>query len=174
MGTGTTRQFVGGAVLSSLPLQVFLYFHTLLLPIWIAIYLPLHFTQPELSVQHTATVATLAVGDALRIWLGYYGNLSEQLMSLIGFTLFSLGLAPTAIVLILYFPVDPLQFGITLQVLLFIAVELVLGVLTAHRMNFTQITRFKVAYDQAWRAGTLRPNAFQHPASSGDMQLDYN
>ncbi|XP_032085333.1 transmembrane protein 17A-like [Thamnophis elegans] len=84
----------GQMVLSSLPLQMLLYFNAFFLPFWClseAIMLELKFSLLPLYYQCLLVAAYLTIVgvEAARLFLGYVGNLQEKVPELAGFLLLS-------------------------------------------------------------------------------------
>ncbi|XP_070618092.1 transmembrane protein 17B-like [Erythrolamprus reginae] len=84
----------GHILLSSLPLQMLLYFNVFFLPFWClseAIMLELKFNLLPLYYQCLLVAAYLTIvgAEAARLFLGYVGNLQEKVPELAGFLLLS-------------------------------------------------------------------------------------
>ncbi|VDN50697.1 unnamed protein product, partial [Dracunculus medinensis] len=83
-------------ILSSLPLQIALYYNICIAPFWFS-YLTLTY---KLIVSTTCVVAILI--EFIRLYLGYYGNLAEKVPALSGFWITTLVLQ-TPIEIFLFF-----------------------------------------------------------------------
>ncbi|XP_060539635.1 transmembrane protein 17B-like [Pantherophis guttatus] len=84
----------GHTVLSSLPLQMLLYFNVFFLPFWClseAVMLELKFSLLPLYYQCLLVAAYLTIVgvESARLFLGYVGNLQEKVPELAGFVLLS-------------------------------------------------------------------------------------
>uniref|UniRef100_A0A670YYY7 Transmembrane protein 17 n=1 Tax=Pseudonaja textilis TaxID=8673 RepID=A0A670YYY7_PSETE len=84
----------GQTVLSSLPLQMLLYFNVIFLPFWClseAVMLELKFSLLSLCYQCllVAAYVTIVGAESARLLLGYIGNLQEKVPELAGFLLLS-------------------------------------------------------------------------------------
>ncbi|XP_026547323.1 transmembrane protein 17B-like, partial [Notechis scutatus] len=85
---------LGHTALSSLPLQMLLYFNVIFLPFWSlseAIMLELKFSLLSLYYQCllVAAYVTIVGAESARLFLGYIGNLQEKVPELAGFLLLS-------------------------------------------------------------------------------------
>ncbi|XP_049830039.1 transmembrane protein 17-like isoform X1 [Schistocerca gregaria] len=86
---------VGTEALSSLPLQMALYFSVIFFPVWLSsMTVMFHFKYGCLTVLYRFLVSTVlltaAVNECLRLYFGYIGNLSDKVPELAGFWLLSL------------------------------------------------------------------------------------
>lgn len=86
---------VGVEALSSLPLQMALYFSVIFFPVWLSsMAVMLHLKYGCLTILYRFLVTTVllaAIGnECLRLYLGYIGNLSDKVPELAGFWLLSL------------------------------------------------------------------------------------
>nr|CAD7198552.1 unnamed protein product [Timema douglasi] len=142
--------YFGNEIISSLPLQMSLYFNVLFFPIWlITVAVMLHVKYDCLSNMYRFIVVTILVAvigiECLRLYLGYLGNLSEKIPELAGFWMLSL---------LLQFPLQIFLFanertvpqvveravqGVMLSLLV---VELVSGFIALRRAARHQTKRF--------------------------------
>ncbi|XP_066466045.1 transmembrane protein 17B-like [Tiliqua scincoides] len=128
----------GHKQLSSLPLQMMLYFHTFFLPFWClseGVMLELKYSLLPTTAYYycyqfllVAAYLTLILVESLRLYLGYIGNLQEKVPELAGFLLLSILIElPTLLFMLtdLYGVRLPLETAVHLILLLFLASEII-------------------------------------------------
>nr|XP_060641336.1 transmembrane protein 17B-like [Anolis sagrei ordinatus] len=124
--------YPGHAVLSSLPLQMMLYFNAFYFPFWCVsegIMLELKFSLLPAYNQFLLLSAylTLTLAEVLRLYLGYIGNLQEKVPELAGFLLLSFMIEVPTVLFILadmYTLRLPLETAVNLLLLLFLVSEI--------------------------------------------------
>nr|CAD7443212.1 unnamed protein product [Timema bartmani] len=156
--------YFGNEIISSLPLQMSLYFNVLFFPIWlITVAVMLHVKYDCLSNMYRFIVVTVLVAvigiECLRLYLGYLGNLTEKIPELAGFWMLSL---------LLQFPLQIFLFanertvpqvveravqGVMLSLLV---VELVSGFIALRRAARHQTKRKKHYGDEVCRNNAAR------------------
>ncbi|KAJ8944533.1 hypothetical protein NQ318_009696, partial [Aromia moschata] len=93
--TDTYIFFLGRHVLSNLPLQMALYFNVIFAPVW-TVFIVLFLIENYSSYNElykfiiVTIIATLFVVEALRLYLGYEGNLRDRIPELAGFWMLTL------------------------------------------------------------------------------------
>ncbi|XP_071508587.1 transmembrane protein 17-like [Diadema antillarum] len=140
----------GNEMVSSLPLQVSLYFNVMFFPIWVVtcmVMLQLKFSHLNQIYQFvTITMYVVLTGvEVIRLYLGYLGNLQERVPELAGFWLLTLVLQ---FPLLLFLTVDshsmpfPIERAVHMVFLLFLAFDVLAGYLALQRMTQHQVMKF--------------------------------
>ncbi|KAG7274780.1 hypothetical protein CRUP_015767 [Coryphaenoides rupestris] len=122
-------------VVSSLPLQMCLYFNMWFFPLWwISEVVMLHLKYPALPDYYkfilVTVVVVMTVIEAIRLYLGYAGNLQEKVPELAGFWLLSILLQFPLILFQLFnesIIILPLERGVHIVLGLFILTQAVCG-----------------------------------------------
>ncbi|KAJ7309591.1 hypothetical protein JRQ81_007644 [Phrynocephalus forsythii] len=122
----------GPAVLSSLPLQMLLYFNAFYCPFWclsegVMLELKFHLLPNYYQALHVAAYLVIICVEALRLYLGYIGNLQEKVPELAGFALLSFLVEMPTLLFILADPYVlrlPLEIAVHLVLLLFLTSEI--------------------------------------------------
>ncbi|NXI47520.1 TMM17 protein, partial [Galbula dea] len=132
----------GNEILSSLPLQMSLYFNVYYFPFWWLItVVMLHLKYPALSDYYKFILVTVMILASLievtRLYLGYMGNLQEKVPELAGFWLLSL-LLQLPIILFLLFNDNlnnqPLERAVHTIFTLFLTFQVTAAFFTLRRM----------------------------------------
>ncbi|XP_008335724.1 transmembrane protein 17B [Cynoglossus semilaevis] len=129
-------------VLSSLPLQMSLYFNMWFFPLWwISETVMLHFKYPFLSDYYKFILVTvlllMTLFEGIRLYLGYMGNLQEKVPELAGFWLLSILLQFPLILFQLFneaILIQPLERGVHIVLAIFILTQAVAGFLALRDM----------------------------------------
>ncbi|XP_054767625.2 transmembrane protein 17-like [Lytechinus pictus] len=140
----------GNELVSSLPLQVSLYFNAFFFPIWVVtcvIMLQLKFAHLNQIYQFISiTMYVVLTGvEIIRLYLGYLGNLQERVPELAGFWLLTLILQ---FPLVLYLLVDsrampfPIERAVHVIFILFLAFDIIAGFFALKRMTQHQVMKF--------------------------------
>ncbi|CAG0890000.1 unnamed protein product [Cyprideis torosa] len=143
----------GMEVVSSLPLQMCLYFNAFFFPCWLAASLMTLFVKfPYLSeiFQPLAVAMACSVSalEVIRIYLGYSGNLSEKIPELVGFWLLTLLIELPLISFALFSSgLKTIVFERTLNAFLAVLVllELVFGYMAIQCIAQEQMKRFHLS-----------------------------
>ncbi|KFO84378.1 Transmembrane protein 17, partial [Buceros rhinoceros silvestris] len=144
-------------IVSSLPLQMSLYFNVYFFPFWWLItVVMLHLKYPALSDYYKfilVTVLMLASAiEAVRLYLGYMGNLQEKVPELAGFWLLSLLLQLPIILFLLFnngLKIQPLERAVHAIFALFLTVQVITAFVTLKRMVNKLATHFGlIKFDQ--------------------------
>ncbi|XP_032814063.1 transmembrane protein 17 [Petromyzon marinus] len=145
----------GTVVVSSLPLQMSLYFSAFYYPCWVTSEAVMLATKYPYLATHYAVVLTtvlvfMAVIEMSRLYLGYAGNLGEKVPELAGFWLLSLLLQTPLLLLQLLLgrdtvPLHGAQVGVLSVLALLLATQLVLAFTTLRCMTARRATHFHVA-----------------------------
>ncbi|XP_013980564.1 transmembrane protein 17B [Salmo salar] len=122
-------------VVSSLPLQMSLFFNMCFFPLWwISEVVMLHLKYPALPDYYKFILITILIlmtlVEAIRLYLGYAGNLQEKVPELAGFWLLSLLLQFPLILFQLFnqaILIQPLERGVHLILALFILTQALSG-----------------------------------------------
>ncbi|KAJ8002957.1 hypothetical protein DPEC_G00164350 [Dallia pectoralis] len=122
-------------VVSSLPLQMSLFFNMSFFPLWlISEVVMLHLKYPVLPDYYkfilTTIVILMTLIEAIRLYLGYTGNLQEKVPELAGFWLLSLLLQFPLILFLLFNQAvltQPLEIGVHIILALFILTQAISG-----------------------------------------------
>ncbi|XP_062523273.1 transmembrane protein 17B-like [Corticium candelabrum] len=150
---GSTSQaslLTGGEILSNLPLQMSLFFNAWFSPFWIVTCLyMLGFKFASLAFHYKVILITIyivmAIVEAVRLYLGYVGNLQEKVPELAGFWLLTLVIQlPLLLFLLLNTAtvVLPLERGVHSPMVLFLFLEIFLGYWAIRIMIRAQAAKF--------------------------------
>ncbi|XP_014820279.1 PREDICTED: transmembrane protein 17-like [Calidris pugnax] len=144
-------------ILSSLPLQMSLYFNVYFFPFWwLSAVVMLHVKYPVLSDYYKFILVTIMILTSLieiiRLYLGYMGNLQEKVPELAGFWLLTL-LLQLPIILFLLFNegliILPLERAVHIVFALFLMFQVVAAFVTLKRMVNKLATHFRLnEFDQ--------------------------
>uniref|UniRef100_A0A1A8NDT8 Transmembrane protein 17 n=3 Tax=Nothobranchius TaxID=28779 RepID=A0A1A8NDT8_9TELE len=129
-------------VLSSLQLQMSLYFNTWFFPFWwISEAVMLHLKYPALPNYYKFVLVTvlllMTLIEAIRLYLGYSGNLQEKVPELAGFWLLSILLQFPLILFQLFneaIIILPLERGVHMVLAIFILTQAVFGFVALREM----------------------------------------
>ncbi|XP_042661229.1 transmembrane protein 17B-like isoform X1 [Tyto alba] len=130
-------------VLSSLPLQMMLYFNVYYFPVWclaegMMLQLKYHLLPRHYQFLLVAAFLILTVGEGSRLYLGYMGNLQEKVPELAGFLLLSFLIQ---LPLLLFLLTDshitplPLEMAVHSLFLAFLVAEIVAAFLALKTMT---------------------------------------
>uniref|UniRef100_A0ABI7VR70 Transmembrane protein 17 n=2 Tax=Felidae TaxID=9681 RepID=A0ABI7VR70_FELCA len=154
-------------MVSSLALQMSLYFNTYFFPLWwVSSIMMLQMKYSVLPDYYKFIVVTVIIIitliEAIRLYLGYMGNLQEKVPELAGFWLLSL-LLQLPLILFLLFNEGltnlPLEKAIHIIFTLFLTFQVVSAFVTLRKMVNQLATRFHLQdFDRlsAYRGGTRR------------------
>ncbi|XP_042297399.1 transmembrane protein 17B-like [Sceloporus undulatus] len=158
----------GHTVLSSLPLQMMLYFNVFYLPFWClseGVMLELKYCLLPAYYQFLLLTAylMLILVETLRLYLGYIGNLQEKVPELAGFVLLSFLIEMPVLLFILtdeHIIRLPLEMAVHLVLLLFLASEiaaafLALKMMTKQLAMQFYLKQFEEGADQEGQPGRM-------------------
>ncbi|KAM3937596.1 transmembrane protein 17B-like isoform 1-T1 [Leptodactylus fuscus] len=140
----------GHEVVSSLPLQMTLYFNVAFFPIWfisevIMLELKYHLLPGYYQVLLVTAVTILTLIESLRLYLGYIGNLHEKVPELAGFLLLTF-LIQTPLILFLLTDeqiiILPLEFAVHAIYITFLQTELLVSFYVLKIMTRQLATQF--------------------------------
>ena len=152
-GGRPARPALGHELVASLPLQMCLYFNLLFLPCWAAVLAVVFHTKLDrMDFLSRYIYVTVAAGALLmelaRLYVGYMGNLREDVPDLAGFWLITLLLA-CPLHGILLFNSGALRLAPELAVVgpqaVFVVTELALGYVAVRRLAQHQVRKFHAA-----------------------------
>ncbi|XP_049713453.1 transmembrane protein 17 [Elephas maximus indicus] len=137
-------------MVSSLALQMSLYFNTYFFPLWwVSSVMMLHIKYPILPDYYKFIVVTIIILvtliEVIRLYLGYMGNLQEKVPELAGFWLLSLLLQLPLILFLLFnegLKSLPMEKAIHIIFTLFLTFQVVAAFLALKRMVNQLATRF--------------------------------
>ncbi|NXX89673.1 TMM17 protein, partial [Centropus bengalensis] len=137
-------------ILSSLPLQMSLYFNVYYFPFWwLSTVVMLHLKYPVLSDYYKFILITIMILASLieiiRLYLGYMGNLQEKVPELAGFWLLSLLLQLPMILFLLFnegLKIQPLERAVHIVFVLFLTFQVIAAFVTLKRMANKLATHF--------------------------------
>ncbi|XP_072529820.1 transmembrane protein 17B [Salminus brasiliensis] len=137
-------------VVSSLPLQMSLFFNLCFFPLWwISEVVMLHLKYPALPDYYKFILITILILmtliEGIRLYLGYAGNLQEKVPELAGFWLLSLLLQFPLILFLLFneaILIQPLERGVHIILALFILAEALSGFVALRAMVRHTESRF--------------------------------
>ncbi|NWY05342.1 TMM17 protein, partial [Nothoprocta ornata] len=137
-------------IISSLPLQMSLYFNVYYFPLWwISTVVVLYMKYPALSDYYKFIVVTVIILASLievvRLYLGYMGNLQEKVPELAGFWLLSLLLQLPIILFLLFneaLKIQPLERSVNIIFALFLTFQVIAGFLALKKMVNQLATHF--------------------------------
>ncbi|XP_053497451.1 transmembrane protein 17B isoform X1 [Ictalurus furcatus] len=140
-------------VVSSLPLQMALFFNMCFFPLWwISEVVMLQLKYPALPDYYKVILITVLILmtliEAIRLYLGYAGNLQEKVPELAGFWLLSLLLQFPLILFQLFneaILIQPLERGVHIVLALFILTEAVSGFVALRAMVRHTESRFHLS-----------------------------
>ncbi|NXV71899.1 TMM17 protein, partial [Atlantisia rogersi] len=144
-------------IVSSLPLQMSLYFNVYYFPFWwLSAVVMLHQKYPELSDYYKFILVTIMILasliEVIRLYLGYMGNLLEKVPELAGFWLLSLLLQLPVILFLLFnegLKIQPLERAVHIIFALFLTFQVVAAFVTLKRMVNKLATHFRLnEFDQ--------------------------
>ncbi|NXC32266.1 TMM17 protein, partial [Campylorhamphus procurvoides] len=139
-------------IISSLPLQMSLYFNVYFFPFWwLSTVVILYLKYPVLSDYYKFILVTIMILasliEAIRLYLGYMGNLQEKVPELAGFWLLSL-LLQLPIILFLLFnegaKIQPLERAVHIVFAFFLAFQVITAFVTLRRMVNKLATHFRL------------------------------
>ncbi|XP_069601493.1 transmembrane protein 17B-like isoform X1 [Ranitomeya imitator] len=140
----------GHEVVSSLPLQMALYFNVLFFPIWfisevIMLELKYHLLPAYYQYLLIAAVTILTITESLRLYLGYIGNLQEKVPELSGFLLLTFLIQMPLILFLLtdeQIVILPLEFAVHTIYIIFLNFELLVSFFALKIMTQQLATQF--------------------------------
>ncbi|NXD63228.1 TMM17 protein, partial [Eolophus roseicapillus] len=144
-------------VVSSLPLQMSLYFNVYFFPFWwLSIVVMLHLKYPDLSDYYKFILVTIMILTSLieviRLYLGYMGNLQEKVPELAGFWLLTLLLQLPTILFLLFnegLKIQPLERAVNSIFAVFLTFQVIAAFVTLKRMVNKLATHFRLnEFDQ--------------------------
>uniref|UniRef100_A0A0A9WLI9 Transmembrane protein 17B n=1 Tax=Lygus hesperus TaxID=30085 RepID=A0A0A9WLI9_LYGHE len=143
----------GNEVLSNLPLQVALYFNIIYFPVWLIVNFELLPVKCELLTALYRFIlylvlATVIVVEVVRLYMGYIGNLKEQIPEMAGFWLLTILLqTPLQLFLLACSGLYPTLLDSIMQFImcLFLLLELVFGFIALRRSAKHSVQSFHLA-----------------------------
>jgi len=137
-------------MLSCLPLQMTVVFNILFFPFWIIstslmLNLKYDYLSKELRVILMAAIIIFSVVEAIRLYLGFVGNMSEKVPELAGFLLLTLlPQTPVILFLLFYTPfiITPLEYAVHPILVFMIFIEILTSVRTVKLMARQQATKY--------------------------------
>ncbi|XP_058278796.1 transmembrane protein 17B-like [Hirundo rustica] len=152
-------------VLSSLPLQVMLYFNVYYFPVWclaegIMLHLKYHLLPWHYQFLLVTAFLILSLAEGSRLYLGYLGNLQEKVPELAGFLLLSFLIQ---LPLLLFLLTDSQVIHLPLEVpmhslfLAFLLLEIVAAFLALRTMTKQLAAQFYLRQFQEGGRGRLEP-----------------
>ncbi|XP_023716245.1 transmembrane protein 17 isoform X3 [Cryptotermes secundus] len=143
------KEFIalGTEIVSSLPLQMSLYFNVVFFPVWLYECL----SNIYRFIVVTVLIAVIGI-ECLRLYMGYLGNLTEKIPELAGFWMLSLLLQmPLQLFLFVNEETVPLPIERVVQgvMLSFLAVQLVSGFFALRHASQHQANRFHIMQFQS-------------------------
>ncbi|XP_055570814.1 transmembrane protein 17 [Falco biarmicus] len=144
-------------IVSSLPLQMSLYFNVYFFPFWwLSTVVMLHLKYPILSDYYKFILVTIMILasliEVIRLYLGYMGNLQEKVPELAGFWLLSLLLQLPIILFLLFnegLRIQPLERAVNMIFALFLTFQVIAAFVTLKRMANKLATQFRLReFDQ--------------------------
>ncbi|XP_044310597.1 transmembrane protein 17 [Varanus komodoensis] len=139
-------------IVSSLPLQMSLYFNLCFFPCWwLSSVVMLQLKYPVLPDYYKFILVTIIVLTSLieiiRLYLGYMGNLQEKVPELAGFWLLSLLLQLPLILFVLLnegLEIQPLERAVNIIFVVFLVFQVITAFLALKRMVNQLATRFRL------------------------------
>ncbi|NXE81484.1 TMM17 protein, partial [Cochlearius cochlearius] len=139
-------------IVSSLPLQMSLYFNVYFFPFWwLSAVVMLHLKYPVLSDYYKFILVTIMILasliEVIRLYLGYMGNLQEKVPELAGFWLLSLLLQLPIILFLLFnegLKIQPLERVVHIIFALFLTFQVIAAFVTLKRMVNKLATHFRL------------------------------
>ncbi|XP_063695059.1 transmembrane protein 17-like [Bolinopsis microptera] len=146
--------FLGSEIISSLPLQMALFYNFYFSPIWFTATLTAliskHSALPDTYQFVTPTIfCIMTVCEAIRLYFGYLGNLQERVPELAAFWMVTLVLQlPLCLLSLLNTDANllPLEVSVQVILLLFVVVELLISTSTIRHMTSVQETKFNLLH----------------------------
>ncbi|NXT33657.1 TMM17 protein, partial [Pelecanoides urinatrix] len=144
-------------ILSSLPLQMSLYFNVYFFPLWwLSTVAMLHLKYPVLSDYYKFILVTVMILasliEVIRLYLGFMGNLQEKVPELAGFWLLSLLLQLPIILFLLFnegLQIQPLERAVHIVFALFLTFQVIAAFVALKRMVNKLATHFHLnEFDQ--------------------------
>ncbi|XP_025936580.1 transmembrane protein 17 [Apteryx rowi] len=144
-------------IISSLPLQMSLYFNVYFFPLWwLSTVVMLQLKYPVLSDYYKFIVVTVIILasliEVIRLYLGYMGNLQEKVPELAGFWLLSLLLQLPIILFLLFnegLKIQPLERAVNIIFALFLTFQVIAAFLALKKMVNQLATHFRLnEFDQ--------------------------
>ncbi|XP_052640201.1 transmembrane protein 17 isoform X1 [Harpia harpyja] len=144
-------------IVSSLPLQMSLYFNVYFFPFWwLSTVVMLHLKYPVLSDYYKFILVTIMILasliEVIRLYLGYMGNLQEKVPELAGFWLLSLLLQLPIILFLLFnegLKIQPLERAVHIVFAFFLTFQVIAAFVTLKRMVNKLAIRFRLnEFDQ--------------------------
>ncbi|XP_042294000.1 transmembrane protein 17 [Sceloporus undulatus] len=137
-------------IVSSLPLQMSLYFNLCFFPFWwVSNVLMFQLKYPVLPDYYKFILVTIFILSSLiemiRLYLGYMGNLQEKVPELAGFWLLSILLQLPLILFLLLnegLKIQPLERAVNIIFIMFLAFQVISAFLALRRMVNQLATRF--------------------------------
>ncbi|XP_032893222.1 transmembrane protein 17A-like isoform X2 [Amblyraja radiata] len=159
--------YPGQTVVSSLALQMFLYFNCYFFPFWWACHIVMlelkyFYLSTYYRITLTALIVVMTLVEVARLYLGYLGNLQEKVPALAGSWLLSLLLQAPMLLFHLCNPhliVLPVEWATGLLYLAFIATEIVLSIRALRRLTAQLEERFHLAHLHLHQERQEGPNA---------------
>ncbi|KAH0621826.1 hypothetical protein JD844_023476 [Phrynosoma platyrhinos] len=154
---GGGRNVPDNEIVSSLPLQMSLYFNLCFFPFWwVSNVLMLQLKYPVLPDYYKFILVTIVILTSLiemiRLYLGYMGNLQEKVPELAGFWLLSILLQLPLILFLLLnegLKIQPLERAVNIIFIMFLAFQVISAFLALRRMVNQLATRFHLhEFDQ--------------------------
>ncbi|KFW93472.1 Transmembrane protein 17, partial [Phalacrocorax carbo] len=144
-------------IVSSLPLQMSLYFNVYFFPFWwLSTIITLYLKYPVLPDYYKFILVTIMILasliEVIRLYLGYMGNLQEKVPELAGFWLLSLLLQFPIILFLLFsegLKIQPLERAVHIVFALFLTFQVIAAFVTLKRMVNKLATHFHLnEFDQ--------------------------
>uniref|UniRef100_A0A670IF83 Transmembrane protein 17 n=2 Tax=Podarcis muralis TaxID=64176 RepID=A0A670IF83_PODMU len=156
-GSSATDNVPDNEIVSSLPLQMSLYFNLCFFPFWwVSSIVMLQLKYPVLPDYYKFILVTVIILTSLiemiRLYLGYMGNLQEKVPELAGFWLLSLLLQLPLILFLLLnggLKIQPLERAVNIVFVVFLVFQVVTAFIALRRMVNQLATRFRLhEFDQ--------------------------
>ncbi|NWU44403.1 TMM17 protein, partial [Hylia prasina] len=162
-------------ILSSLPLQMSLYFNVYFFPFWWLVTVAiLYLKYPVLSDYYKFILVTIMIlvslTELIRLYLGYVGNLLEKVPELAGFWLLTLLPQLPAILFLLFnedLQIHSLERAFHIIFAAFLSFQVVAAFFTLRRMVNTLATRFRLTEFHRLEEQRPEPGAPRPAAGSG-------
>lgn len=160
----------GNELVSSLPLQIALYFNVFFFPFWLVtcvVILALKFQHLEQLFQFVIITIYIVMSgtESMRLYLGYLGNLQERVPELAGFWLLTMVLQLPLLIFLLAArggKPTPTEIAVHVVFLIFLLSEICAGFFALKAMSRQQVMKFHLQeFDDI-----LNPNRDQSEASS--------
>ncbi|NWX22606.1 TMM17 protein, partial [Aegotheles bennettii] len=144
-------------IVSSLPLQMSLYFNVYFFPCWwLSTVVMLYLKYPDLSDYYKFILVTVMILasliEVIRLYLGYMGNLQEKVPELAGFWLLSLLLQLPVILFLLFnegLKIQPLERAVHTIFTAFLTSQVIAAFFALKRMVNKLATHFRLnEFDQ--------------------------